>query len=443
MIAILLITLTGCKKDWLDEKSDISRIVPTTLEDMGLLLNDFIFTSNYTALGEIAADDIVLPASVLASGSNMERNAYTWQKDVFQGSKTVSQWNNTYNQVFVTNVVLESLAKIQPSTGRQADWNDLRGRALFFRAKAFFDLVLMFTKPYNAGTASTDPGIPLRLKSDITAPTVRASLEQSYAQILADLKEAEKLLQPYPAQKIDPSKMAAQAFIARVYLAMNQYDKSLAYSDNCFESYNTLIDYNTLPESTANPFKAFNEETIFFSRQAGFTVLPISSIAEELYDSYDQNDLRRSVFFRPSTSGAYTFKGSYTGGTLLFGGFATNELLLTRAECRARLGDADGAVEDLNTLLVKRYRQGTFVPLVAGTAEQTLKMVLEERRKELVFTGLRWFDLRRLNQDPAHARTITRTVDGKTFTLPPGDPRYTFPIPDYIINSSKIDQNPR
>ena len=442
IISLLTVILAGCKKDWLDEKSDIARIVPTTMEDMRLLLNDSDLQLSYTSLGEFSADDVFLPPAVLSAATNMERNAYTWQKDIFAGSTGVLQWNTPYKQVLLTNVVLEGLEKIRPSADQQAEWNDLKGRALFFRAKAFFDLVTLFAKPYNAQTASSDEGIPIRLKSDIHAPVVRASLEQSYSQILSDLQEAVRLMKPYTALKTEPSKTSANAFLARVYLSMNKYDKALAYSNECLKLYSTLIDYNSVVAG-GSPFKAFNDETLFFSRHARLRVLPSSRVASELYNTYDENDLRKTHFFSSSSGGGYTFKGSYTGSILPFGGFAVNEMYLTRAECLARLGDPEGAVDDLNTLLVKRYKQGTFVPLVPGTADETLDIVLEERRKELVFTGLRWLDLRRLNQNPRHARTLTRVVDGQSFSLPPGDPKYVFPIPDYIISSSNISQNPR
>tara|TARA_R110002033_G_scaffold36621_1_gene75228 strand:+ start:3737 stop:3916 length:180 start_codon:yes stop_codon:yes gene_type:complete len=59
-----------------------------------------------------------------------------------------------------------------------------------------------------------------------------------------------------------------------------------------------------------------------------------------------------------------------------------------------------------------------------------------------VWRGLRWQDIRRLNKEGAGI-TLTRTLKGENYTLPPNDPRYIFPIPDDEIALSGIKQNVR
>jgi hypothetical protein len=49
---------------------------------------------------------------------------------------------------------------------------------------------------------------------------------------------------------------------------------------------------------------------------------------------------------------------------------------------------------------------------------------LDERRRELAFTGNRHIDLKRLNLDPRFAKTVTHTVDGVDYTLEPNSRRY-------------------
>jgi hypothetical protein len=162
-----------------------------------------------------------------------------------------------------------------------------------------------------------------------------------------------------------------------------------------------------------------------------------------LFRSYQVNDLRKTLFFADKGKGVINFKGTYSGDNGIFSGLATDELYLIRAEAAARKGDAANALKDLNFLLIKRWKKGTFISLTAATSEEALKLVLIERRKELVMRGLRWSDLRRLNKDPRFQVTLTRTISGNKATLPPGDPRYVFPIPDEEIMNSGIEQNPR
>jgi hypothetical protein len=160
------------------------------------------------------------------------------------------------------------------------------------------------------------------------------------------------------------------------------------------------------------------------------------------------NDLRQKIFFKTNTNGGMQFVGTYTGGTAsaanlnFFGGLATDEVYLTRAECFARSGNVTAAMKDLNALMIKRFKTGTFVPLTATNTSEALSLVLQERRKETPFRGLRWLDLRRLNSEGANI-TLTRFVNNQTYTLEPNSPRYVLPIPPDIIGFTGISQNER
>ncbi|MFA5246030.1 MAG: RagB/SusD family nutrient uptake outer membrane protein [Pedobacter sp.] len=443
LIAGIILLTSACKKDWLDAKSDISTIVPQTLEDMKLLLNNSVLNTNYTAIGEASSDDIFVSNSVFSSLPLLDRNIYSWQSTIFIGTTQVLQWNNCYNQIFISNVVLEGLNKLEGNSSRQTEWNNIRGQALFHRAKALYDLHIVFSKPYNLQTAEADPGISIRLNSDINIKTVRSSVQEGYNQIRNDLKEAVNLLYPLPKVGTDPSKVAALALLARISLSMGEFEDALTYSSQSLSMFNTLIDYNSLNSAATSPFTAFNQETSYYAIQALITVLVNANINPDLINIYSNNDMRKSVFFKLNSNGTYSFKGSYTGSILPFGGFSTNELYLIQAECFARKGNTFDAMKSLNTLLVKRFKTGTFIPLIATNAEAALDIILKERRKELVYRGMRWQDLRRLNLEPKFAKNLSRVINGQTYVLPANDPRYVFPIPSYIINSTGIAQNPR
>ena len=83
------------------------------------------------------------------------------------------------------------------------------------------------------------------------------------------------------------------------------------------------------------------------------------------------------------------------------------------------------------------------MPVTVTDADELLRIILQERRKELLFRSLRWTDLRRLNKDSRFAVTLTRKLNNDTYTLPPNDARYVLPIPQQEIEESGIQQNPR
>lgn len=101
------------------------------------------------------------------------------------------------------------------------------------------------------------------------------------------------------------------------------------------------------------------------------------------------------------------------------------------------------SMQDLNELLVKRYKRNTFKEFTATNKTDALTIILTERRKELLFRGLQWMDLRRLNRDPRFAVTIKRYFEGQEYVLAPNDLKYTYPIPDDEVLQSNIEQNPR
>ena len=126
----------------------------------------------------------------------------------------------------------------------------------------------------------------------------------------------------------------------------------------------------------------------------------------------------------------------------LFTGIATDELYLTRAECYVRQGDSSKALDDLNTLMSKRIKKADFSPYSLPVPDGLLKLILTERRKELLFRALRWTDLRRLNKEAEFRDTLYRFINGKKYELLPGSDRYTLQIDRNSIDISGLQQNP-
>lgn len=444
-MGLLLVSTVSCKKNWLDEKPDKSLVVPATLTDFQAILdNSSVFNLSHPALSEMSTDDILLQAT---NWNNLltatERNAYIWNEDIYNGGAGLD-WNNSYKQVFTANTVLEGLEKITVSSAIQTTYNNIKGSALYYRANAFYNLSQLFCKPYNPASAVNDVGIPLKRTADINEPIVRASVEATYQQIIDDLNVAKTLLPLTTSFKTRPSKPAAFGLLARTYLAMEHYDKAEAAADSCLSYYNVLIDYNSLNTTANNPISRFNSEVLFQSTIGNNSIFLTSNLLVDtvLYSSYQLNDIRKQAFFRPSGS-YYSFKGSYDGGNLFFNGIAVNEIYLIKAEAAIRQGKIALGMQQLNLLLQKRWKTGTYVPFTAATQNDALSIVLTERRKELLFRGLRWSDLRRYNQHPELAKTLIRKINTQVYTLQPNTNRYVLPIPDNEILISGIQQNER
>jgi len=441
LLACLLIFTVSCKK-YLDAKTDKQLVIPTSLSDAQALI-DFYDQMNgfYPSLGNESDDDFYLLPNYFSSLNVNSRNHYTWAQEALDET----DWTYMYQVVLNANIAMETVDKLPSATKNSSAGKAVKGEAYFFRANAFYQLAEYYAVPYNKSTAGNLFGIPLRLSSDATPVSTRASLAETWQQIIADFKASASLLPDVNAPLSRPSKVAAYAGLARAYLDMGEYDLSGKYADSALQLHSDLINYNTLDSASLYPFERYNAEVIFtsFTQLTGMHLLTNYRVDTFLYASFDSNDLRRSLFFTSNGPGTVGFRGSYDGTQTIFNGMASDELYLIRAECYARLGDKDNAMDELNKLLITRWATGTFIPYTAATADEALNIILAERQKELILRGSRWFDLRRLNQDTRFAKTLMREENGTIYTLPPNDPRYTFLIPADVIKITGMQQSTR
>jgi hypothetical protein len=461
VLALVVIGLACNKHDFLDKKPSTNLLIPMTLSDFQALLDNVKVFGLVPVLGEASADNYYVSYTAWQTMVARELNAYVWTSDIFGGQGGQLDWNIPYQQVFYANVVLDGLKTMKKSPDSTAMWNTLEGSALFCRAFAFYNLAQLFAPVYDEGSASSDLGIPLRTSSAIDTLSARASVRATYDQILSDLHQAESYLPAgLPGRTLNrPVRLCAEALLARVYLSMRNYALARLSADSVLREYSTLMDYDTLNTASAFPVNLFNAETLYQASFLGapsstpyFSAIsagyPTTSIDSNLIRSYDTNDLRLQVFYRTRNSGStFYLKGGYTGTIYPFGGLAVDELFLIRAEGAANAGDAGAAIADVNTLLRKRWKTGTFNGYTVASAKEALDTVRLERRKELAFRGLRWTDLRRLNKEGANIILSHILFDGtnaKSYTLAPNDINYTLPIPPDVMNlNGSIQQNTR
>jgi starch-binding outer membrane protein, SusD/RagB family len=452
LIVILLASmgcLFSCKK-WLEKKPDTRLSTPETLADMQAMIDNrnYINTDITPSLPEVSSDDyFLLPATV--SGIKEYRDAYTWQLYMLPPD---NDWRWSYVPIYNMNICLDQIKKIPRTSSNAQQWDNVKGSALFIRSYFFLQLLWTFSKTYDATSAATDLGIALRLGADFNVPSQRASIQQCYDQVINDTKEAASYLPELGIHSMRPSKAGAYGLLARTYLSMGNYPNALKYAELCLQINKQLMDYNgdtDIPNGLAAtlPFKKFNKETLFYTemnRHHPIANPGFAKVDTMLYASYEPDDLRKTAFFRPDANSGYrVFKGNYAAESfLLFTGIATDEVYLIRAECMARAGNKDAAMADMNLLMLSRWKKGSYTAPVISNAEEALKFILKERRKELLFRGLRWMDIKRLNNE-GHNITLTRILGDKTYSLTPNHNRYALPLPQEIVDMTGMPQNPK
>jgi hypothetical protein len=441
--------LGACSKDFLKANPSSENQITQNLNQLARLFNNTELMNVTPVLGEQSSDDYYLKPEYYNKLFQLDQNVYTWQKDLFAGSVNIVDWNMPYAQVNTCNVVIEELSKITRTVVNRQQWNEIKGTALFMRSYAFFNIAQLFASPYDEQKADDQLGIVLPLAAGVESVPPRSTMRQTYKQIIQDLEAASILLPgKVSGRSINlPNKPAAFALLARVCLSISDIVSAGKYADSCLAYYSTLIDYNTLPFGNKYLFSELNEETIFQSRLISGNIIQAKIISGAVIDSslyalYESNDLRKKVFFTLN-AGHPIFNNSYTGKTHPFSGLAVDEVLLIRAEVNARQGHIEKAMADINKLVKNRYKTGSDTLYQARSRKEALAIVLKERRKELVFRGLRWTDLRRLNQEEANKIILYRFVNDTLYQLLPNSSRYTLPIPANALDGTRIIPNER
>lgn len=324
--AFTVMVSTSCMKEFLDIKRNKSQVVPVTLEDYRSIFEHHQMNLEQTGLGEISSDDYFVSAQQWNGLADpVEKNAYVWAENIFQ-EKTSYDWNRAYERILYANFVFEGVQDIEETPENKALRDEVLGAAHFFRAVNLYQLAQVFCKQYDPSTANGDLGLPLRTASNINVQYQRATLQDTYNQIIGDLQNAASLLPNEISLNTRPYRAVALAMLANVYLQIGDYDLATHYVDEALSLAPEILDYNEVNTSLSLPFPQYgrtNKEIIFYSHTGNATAILANArltIDSILYDSYHEKDLRKQAFFLDN-NGRMTFKGKYSGSnSFMFSG---------------------------------------------------------------------------------------------------------------------------
>lgn len=417
-------------------------LIPKSASDYQYLLNSStVFLPSYGA-NEYGTDDVDISGSEPGSFYSL---IYSWAPTFFGDTQNDGDWNALYKQIYNANIVIEGL-KDQAAKG-DSQVNNVYGQALVHRAFCYWVLVNQYSKNYNAATAATDLGVPMKLLPTIDKDLTRGSVEQVYNLIITDVTQASELLPAKQSSNLFPSRCAAHALLARTYLFMGKYDMALQEANKALAIKSTVYDLRTA--STPLPLWKDDPQTIL-AKQSTVAYYDVLKISDDVLGLFTPADLRYSLYLSDASTGYPSFEGkkysrSSDNSEPYNVGIIVPEIILTKAECEARLENSPlNAMETLNSLRVYRFSEADFTTASATDNNDALTQILEERRRELLCGGMRWFDLKRLNETTNTQKTLTHQLDGTTFTLLPKSDNYVFPIAKSIIRlNPEIIQNPR
>ncbi|WP_269234970.1 RagB/SusD family nutrient uptake outer membrane protein [Flavobacterium flavigenum] len=432
--------LNSCR-DYIEvEQVGNNRILKYTT-DYRAIANAYSDISGSGGIYLLANADVEFPTTYQNLVNTIWANSYTWQEKIYDPSQGDSDYIGLYKAVYYSNVLLDGVMSSQKGT--DAEKKEIYAEAFVHRAFAYLQLVNTYGPQFDPASANSEKAVPLLLKPELFSSLDRNTVQQVYDQIISDLKSAlANDIQDTPPFNVLPSKKAVYALLARTYLYMGQYELSLENAEKALQMQNGLIDLKTFATGYSYPVLIQNPEVIFSKTLLlAYNRAPLSN---DLLSSFGANDLRYDYYTIPGNIGVsptYTGRGfgiaTYSNTNGINVGVSVPEMYLIAAECYARAGQTQKAIDYLNILRAKRFKANSAYQISAATSTEALNLVLEERQKEFIGRGFRWFDQRRLNLDPLYQKTYSRVFKGVTYTLEPNSDGYVFPI-----NQNYIDLNP-
>jgi len=346
-------------------------------------------------------------------------------------------WAEHYIVIVRANTVLDKIPNIDMD---ETIKSSILGEAKFLRAFTYFDLVRMYG------------GVPIITEiqdffSDFEVP--RATAEQVYDLIIADLKEAIATL-PDTRNSAEAGRAtsgAAKALLTKVYLTTKDYAEAMELAREIIASgrYRLMDTYdeNWLKETSDN-----NEESIFQLQYTGCGPQGTGNALQAFFAPFGQGITKNSDGWGSQTATSGQADGQ---GTTIADAFEENDsrkyhtimtpgdfypminsedVLLSLAEAACATGGGISITPDVLEAFNAVRIRANLEPVTAVTTE----MVFQERRVEFAFENQRWFDLLR-----AGTTLEVMRLHGKSLE----EHNLLFPIPnEELVVNKNLTQNP-
>ncbi|MBK5720294.1 RagB/SusD family nutrient uptake outer membrane protein [Dysgonomonas sp. Marseille-P4677] len=405
------------------------------------------YGKNIVAIGDMAADVSIGSPS---SGHYANFSRYVISETTAELEET---WEYGYKVIDRTtrtiNGAQKVLAEVRNLTDEEKAYIDLyTSQCYSLRALATFSLANVFALPYHAGT--DNPGVVLVVDKPIEAfeQVKRATVGETYTQILADIKLAKDHMTKALDANNDPeatfglelpsafylNEAAIYALEARVYLHMGNLPAAKTSAQKAIDlAGNKAVSsegYVTMWSSIA-----ITDEDIFTISKTADDNLSANSL-NTLYGSYKGAVVSgfTDKFFTSTDIRLKLINGTHP---MKFDGIPTSESVsnipvFRKSEMHLIVAEAEANAENIEAAqkalfyTAKRDEAITAYTQLPATKADLLTFISKERVREFFQEGLRFYDARRTGELISVAGGTKQNFDASKFV---------FPIPADEVNS--------
>jgi hypothetical protein len=405
---------------------------------------------------EDMSTDWLLGPSSLADNTFFRGNQERHQglnRNLLRAGIGTGTYNDLYNLINDANILISG---IEDGVLSESETNKLRAEGHFMRAMALHHAVRIFgydpdgqggvVSPASGPGSGFDLGVEIRTEPTLAVenatPTPRSTVPEVYNQIVNDLGEAITLFSSLPGDvqadtEFFASEAAAQALLARVQLYQRNWGEADTRAQNAIDA--AAASFGSGLASGADELYAIFDETTGNNPEAIFTIStnPVLESAgvndaisaytalqwlaqlptQDLMSLYEAGDARRDAWYVPcfdeinnseptgcdqvNDDGLELAKYSAEQAPSQFADdyvhLRIGEMYLIQAEARLNTSGVSAAITRLNDL--RAERGASALDPANFDFDSAYDEILDERRRELVAEGHRFFDLKRLGRD--------------------------------------------
>lgn len=427
--------------------------IPTTLADFEALLRDEYNIGRTPILNALyLLNDNYVTVSNLNSPTLTTAN-YMWDESadrIMLNSSDEATFYTLYSAISSCNLIVENVPEATEST--EEERAEVIAYARIIRSYCYFVLANYYADTYDNETAADTKSVPLITSANINAAYEQVTIQKIYDFIIEDVNTAISNGLPKTSMTaIHPNIGAAYAFLARVYLQMQNYSEALKYAELALAENDNLYDwteyYETYKAQIENPDNFDNlpspytynyVENYYFRMGASQFNTSELNIPVERAQRFEDGDARFLSRWKYKVENQDVYYKGIASGIFNYGGITTCEVYLIKAECQARTAvnnDYTDAMGTLNKVREKRILADHYAPVSASTLEEAINLIRRTKDNELIFSIVPFADARRFNNEGTYARTLTKVYQDKEYELAPDSHLWTMPFPAGAVNN--------